>query len=157
MQHETVAELLINLGTVLQLQGRRSEAEPVLRECLAIREKSYAKGDWHIASAMGAFAAHANLHAWIVSARRQAIDRACIETLEEPRLLSFATAVAYAVSYQPQTIADFNGDGRLDLVSANGGGNHGMTGLPICVAAQVGTAPVVWTAAPHWYRPRRYP
>ncbi|MBA3287766.1 MAG: VCBS repeat-containing protein, partial [Acidimicrobiia bacterium] len=49
----------------------------------------------------------------------------CIETLEKRQLLSFSPAAAYPVGPDPQAIAsaDFNGDGRLDLVSANAGGN----------------------------------
>jgi hypothetical protein len=52
---------------------------------------------------------------------RVAISRACIETLEDRKLLSFAAAVNYPVGTGPQSVvtADFNGDGKLDLATAN--------------------------------------
>src|SRR5688572_27522957 len=58
--------------------------------------------------------------------RHVAIRRAVLlETLELRRLLSFAPAVSYAVGTNPQAVAaaDFNGDGKLDLVTANAGSN----------------------------------
>ena len=53
--------------------------------------------------------------------QRGAVGRACWEVLEDRRLLSFAPAVDYASGTNPQEIvaADFNNDGRLDLVVAN--------------------------------------
>jgi hypothetical protein len=50
-----------------------------------------------------------------------AVGRACWEILEDRRLLSFAPAVSYAAGAEPSEIiaADFNNDGRLDLVVAN--------------------------------------
>jgi len=50
-----------------------------------------------------------------------AVGRACWEVLEDRRLMSFAPAVDYAGGTNPQEIiaADFNNDGRLDLVVAN--------------------------------------
>ena len=52
--------------------------------------------------------------------------RACLETLEGRRLLSFAAAVNYPVGTNPQDIvtADLNGDGKLDLATANTGSNN---------------------------------
>lgn len=49
------------------------------------------------------------------------IARACCEVLEDRRLMSFAPAVDYAGGTNPQEIvaADFNNDGKLDLVVAN--------------------------------------
>src|SRR6476660_5145132 len=57
--------------------------------------------------------------------RRQAISRACIETLEDRKFLSFAAAANYPVGANPQDVvtADFNGDGKLDLAAANKGSN----------------------------------
>jgi hypothetical protein len=54
-----------------------------------------------------------------------AVGRACFEVLEERRLMSFAPAVDYAGGTNPQEIiaADFNNDGRLDLVVANPAAN----------------------------------
>ena len=53
--------------------------------------------------------------------RSRHISRACFETLEDRRLLSFSPAVSYPVGTNPQAVvtADFNGDGRLDLAVAN--------------------------------------
>ena len=55
----------------------------------------------------------------------QAVQRACFETFEDRRMLSFSPATGYAVGLVPQAVAtaDFNGDGRLDLVTANTYGN----------------------------------
>jgi len=50
-----------------------------------------------------------------------AVGSACLEVLEDRRLLSFAPAVSYAPGADPREIiaADFNNDGQLDLVVAN--------------------------------------
>src|SRR4030095_14396396 len=50
-----------------------------------------------------------------------ALGGACLEALEDRRLLSFAPAVSYAAGADPREIiaADFNNDGQLDLVVAN--------------------------------------
>ena len=50
-----------------------------------------------------------------------ALGRACLEVLEDRHLMSFAPAVSYAASADPREIiaADFNNDGRIDLVVAN--------------------------------------
>lgn len=47
--------------------------------------------------------------------------RACVETLEDRRLMSFASAVNYPVGVMPENVetADFNRDGRLDLAVCN--------------------------------------
>jgi hypothetical protein len=52
---------------------------------------------------------------------QQAVRRAAMEPLEGRRLLSLAAAVNYPVAEQPNAIikADFNGDGRADLATAN--------------------------------------
>ena len=53
--------------------------------------------------------------------RSRHISRACFEMLEDRRLMSFTPAVSYSAGTNPQEIvtADFNNDGRLDLVVAN--------------------------------------
>ena len=50
-----------------------------------------------------------------------AVQRACIETLEDRRLLSFSPAATYPVGDNPVTVAtgDFNNDTRADLAVAN--------------------------------------
>ena len=66
-----------------------------------------------------------NLHRSRLRGRRSqqwgAVGGACWEVLEERRLMSFAPAVNYAAGADPSEIisADFNNDGRLDLVVAN--------------------------------------
>jgi len=52
--------------------------------------------------------------------RRQAIQLACIEALEERRMLSFSPVSIYSVGSPPKAVvsADFNGDDHLDLVTA---------------------------------------
>ncbi len=52
---------------------------------------------------------------------RRAPCRACIETLEDRRLLSFSPATTYPVGDNPVTVAtgDFNNDTRADLAVAN--------------------------------------
>lgn len=56
---------------------------------------------------------------------RQAKAPACFEALEERRLMSFSPAVNYAAGAEPQEIvsADFNNDGRPDLLVANSTAN----------------------------------
>jgi hypothetical protein len=53
--------------------------------------------------------------------QHQALRRAACETLEERRLFSFSPVVAYPVTGNPATVvtADLNGDGRLDIATAN--------------------------------------
>src|SRR5688572_10242463 len=55
-----------------------------------------------------------------------AVRQAALETLEARRLLSFAAPVSYAVGTNPQGVAtaDFNGDGRSDVVTANAGSSN---------------------------------
>lgn len=54
-----------------------------------------------------------------------AVAKACCEVLEDRRLLSFTPAVNYAGGSDPQEIisADFNNDGKLDLVVSNSTAN----------------------------------
>lgn len=54
-----------------------------------------------------------------------AIQRAAFEALEGRRLLSFAPAASYPVDTDPRAIAtaDFNGDGRSDVATANASRN----------------------------------
>src|SRR5687767_9490076 len=51
--------------------------------------------------------------------------RTLMESLEGRRLLSFSPAVSYTVGSNPQAVvsADFNGDGRLDVATANYAGS----------------------------------
>ena len=53
--------------------------------------------------------------------RSQHISRACFETLEDRRLLSFSPAASYPVGANPQEVVtgDFNGDGHLDVATLN--------------------------------------
>lgn len=55
--------------------------------------------------------------------RRQCIDCACLETLEERRLLSFSPVASYSAGTTGWAMAsaDFNADGRVDVVTAGGG------------------------------------
>src|SRR6476660_8468953 len=55
--------------------------------------------------------------------RLRHIGRACFEALEERRLMSFTPAVSYPAAADPREVvtADFNNDGRLDLVTCNTG------------------------------------
>jgi hypothetical protein len=55
--------------------------------------------------------------------RSQRINKACFETLEDRRLMSFTPAVSYAADTGPTGVvtADFNNDGHLDLVTAGVG------------------------------------
>src|SRR5688572_20755514 len=57
--------------------------------------------------------------------RSRAIRPACLEALEDRRLMSFAPAVSYPTGASPQLVvtADFNNDGAPDLVTANIGDN----------------------------------
>jgi hypothetical protein len=54
--------------------------------------------------------------------RSQGISKALLEGLEERRLMSFSTAVPYVTPSNPYAIAtaDFNKDGKLDLVTTRG-------------------------------------
>jgi hypothetical protein len=53
--------------------------------------------------------------------RSRHISGACLETLEERRLLSFTPAASFPVGTNPQAVAtaDFNNDGKLDLATSN--------------------------------------
>ena len=53
--------------------------------------------------------------------RSRHLSRACFEVLEARQLMSFTPAVGYPAGTNPQEIvtADFNNDGRIDLVVAN--------------------------------------
>src|SRR2546423_10343055 len=55
--------------------------------------------------------------------RRPSRPRLCVETLEGRSLPSFSAPVSYAVGSAPGALtpADFNGDGRSDLATANYG------------------------------------
>ncbi len=59
------------------------------------------------------------------ASHRHAIRRPRFETFEDRRLLSFTPAASYDVGTYPQAVAaaDFDGDGHLDLVTANAGNN----------------------------------
>jgi hypothetical protein len=58
--------------------------------------------------------------------RSRRIGKACFETLEGRRLLSFTSAAPNSVGTNPQAIvtADFNGDGKADLATVNAGSNN---------------------------------
>src|SRR5260370_699114 len=49
--HTEIPFSLATLGSLLADGHRPEEAEPLLRECLTIREKKLPSGDWRIASA----------------------------------------------------------------------------------------------------------
>jgi hypothetical protein len=53
--------------------------------------------------------------------RSRQISRACCETLEERRLMSFSPAASFPVGTNPQDVvsADFNNDGKLDLATSS--------------------------------------
>src|SRR5687767_11193908 len=53
--------------------------------------------------------------------RSRHISRACYETLEGRRLLSFTPAASFSVGANTQAVvtADFNNDGKLDLATSN--------------------------------------
>src|SRR5262249_14859176 len=55
------------------------------------------------------------------SRKRPAAGKPCLEPLEDRTVPSFASAVNYSVGQFPYGVAkgDFNGDGHLDLVTAN--------------------------------------
>src|SRR3954465_6251354 len=55
--------------------------------------------------------------------RSRHIGRACFETLEDRRLLSFSPATSFPVGTNPQDVvtADFNNDGQLDLAATGEG------------------------------------
>src|SRR5947207_14817616 len=57
--------------------------------------------------------------------RKGAASTPHLEVLEDRCLLSFSPAVSYPAGTNPQAVvtADFNGDGRLDLVTVNAGDN----------------------------------
>jgi hypothetical protein len=56
---------------------------------------------------------------------RAATHRLNVEVLEDRCLLSFSPVASFTVGINPQAVvtADFNGDGRLDLATANAGDN----------------------------------
>ena len=56
----------------------------------------------------------------IKRSRSQTNSKACFETLEDRRLLSFSPAVNYTAYASGIATADFNGDGKLDLATAPG-------------------------------------
>src|SRR3954462_8094774 len=53
--------------------------------------------------------------------RSRHINRACFDTLEDRRLLSFSPAASFPVGANPQAVAtaDFNNDGKLDLATSS--------------------------------------
>jgi hypothetical protein len=53
--------------------------------------------------------------------RSRHISRACFDTLEARRLLSFSPATSFPIDTYPQAVvtADFNNDGKLDLATSN--------------------------------------
>jgi hypothetical protein len=59
--------------------------------------------------------------------RHQRIGRACLETLEDRRLLSFSPAVNYPVAPNPRSVvtADFNNDGNLDRATGVADSRYG--------------------------------
>jgi hypothetical protein len=76
---------------------------------------------------------------WRGSARKSAAFRPRLETLEDRCLPSFSSPASYAVGANPQAVvtADLNGDGRLDLVTAN----WSATGVSVLLAKKSGFAP----------------
>jgi len=59
------------------------------------------------------------------ASRARRLGRACLETLEDRRFLSFAPAASFPIGPNPQAVAtaDLNKDGRVDLVTSNPGDN----------------------------------
>ena len=53
--------------------------------------------------------------------RSRHINRACFETLEDRRLLSFSPVASFPVGTNPEAVvtADFNNDGKPDLATSN--------------------------------------
>jgi hypothetical protein len=51
--HLDIADTLADFGLELTDNGRSAEAEPLLRECLAIRKNKLPPGHWKIAAAQG--------------------------------------------------------------------------------------------------------
>jgi hypothetical protein len=76
---------------------------------------------------------------WRGSARKSAAFRPRLEALEDRCLPSFSSPTSYAVGANPQAVvtADLNGDGRLDLVTAN----RSATGVSVLLAKNSSFAP----------------
>ncbi len=55
------------------------------------------------------------------SRQSSAVGRACLEVLEDRRLMSFSPAMSFPVGTNPQDVvtADFNNDGKLDLATSS--------------------------------------
>ncbi len=71
------------------------------------------------------------------SRRRPPASRLRFEQLEDRRLLTFSPAVTYPVGISPQNViaADFNNDGRLDVVTAN----YGSSSMSVLLGNADGT------------------
>ena len=76
---------------------------------------------------------------WRGPARKSAAFPPRLEALEDRCLPSFSSPTSYAVGANPQAVvtADLNGDGRLDLVTAN----WSATGVSVLLAKNNGFAP----------------
>src|SRR5262245_2835567 len=87
---------------------------------------------------------------------RPAAYRPRFEALEDRLTLSFSPATSFPVGLKPQAVvtADFNNDGRLDLATANAGGNTVSVllgddegGFGTAIASAVGGDPASLAAA----------
>ena len=104
------------------------------------------------------------------AARHRAAFRPRFESLEDRCLLSLTPGSSYSVGTEPQAIvaADFNNDGRLDLATANSGGNsvsvllgngqrhvsaRRLTPLPATTRSRSRSATSTPTARSTWRRP----
>jgi hypothetical protein len=73
--------------------------------------------------------------------QRPATGRLLLETLEDRTMPSFMAPVSYLVGTSPQAVvtADLNGDGHLDLITANAGSNN--------ISVQMGNSGGIFQAA----------